>query len=256
MTCRRRLIPWRPPSLGPSGRAHHPCDLGGCGDTLTLIVAFSEMPRTVSRCPRPEDGPCRRRRVVGRRTGTTAASSTSPAAPIRAPRELERRVVLSHISARSTPPASSRRRRKGLFSNSWNGKFHLEMHLWHAVTSPCGVGPSCSNGACPGICRQLPEAQARGPGATASPAPGGRRWPGPEGRNSPSTVTPFIMWQQPHPIYLAEPRGARSRPRDARRYGERWSRPPPARLLAAARSRPRATASVRRSSRCRKTTPR
>jgi hypothetical protein len=27
---------------------------------------------------------------------------------------------------------------------------------------------------------------------------------GPEGRESPSTVNPFIMWQQPHPIYLAE----------------------------------------------------
>ena len=27
---------------------------------------------------------------------------------------------------------------------------------------------------------------------------------GPEGRKSPSTVIPFIMWQQPHPIYLAE----------------------------------------------------
>jgi hypothetical protein len=27
---------------------------------------------------------------------------------------------------------------------------------------------------------------------------------GPEGRNSPSTINPFIMWQQPHPIYMAE----------------------------------------------------
>jgi hypothetical protein len=27
---------------------------------------------------------------------------------------------------------------------------------------------------------------------------------GPEGRESPSTIGPFILWQQPHPIYLAE----------------------------------------------------
>jgi hypothetical protein len=36
---------------------------------------------------------------------------------------------------------------------------------------------------------------------------GGAWWPkmtGPEGRESPSTVNPFIMWQQPNPIYLAE----------------------------------------------------
>jgi hypothetical protein len=35
----------------------------------------------------------------------------------------------------------------------------------------------------------------------------GAWWPkmvGPEGRESPSTINPFIMWQQPHPIYLAE----------------------------------------------------
>ncbi|MES1263433.1 MAG: hypothetical protein ABUL69_03700, partial [Peristeroidobacter soli] len=35
----------------------------------------------------------------------------------------------------------------------------------------------------------------------------GAWWPkmvGPEGRESPSKVKPFIMWQQPHPIYLAE----------------------------------------------------
>ena len=27
---------------------------------------------------------------------------------------------------------------------------------------------------------------------------------GPEGRNSPSLVSPFLMWQQPHPILMAE----------------------------------------------------
>jgi hypothetical protein len=35
----------------------------------------------------------------------------------------------------------------------------------------------------------------------------GAWWPkmtGPDGRESPSTINPFIMWQQPHPIYLAE----------------------------------------------------
>ena len=35
----------------------------------------------------------------------------------------------------------------------------------------------------------------------------GAWWPkmtGPEGRESPSKINPFIMWQQPHPIYLAE----------------------------------------------------
>jgi hypothetical protein len=50
---------------------------------------------------------------------------------------------------------------------------------------------------------QLPEARAR----ARSHGLRGAWWPkmvGPEGRESPSTVNPFIMWQQPHPIYLAE----------------------------------------------------
>ncbi len=36
---------------------------------------------------------------------------------------------------------------------------------------------------------------------------GGALWPkmvGPEGRQSPSFISPLIVWQQPHPIYLAE----------------------------------------------------
>ncbi|HOF21608.1 MAG TPA: hypothetical protein PLO24_10160, partial [Bacteroidales bacterium] len=53
---------------------------------------------------------------------------TDPRAP-----ELERRVILSRYLTRiqcsgSLPPAET-----GLTYNSWFGKFHLEMHWWHAV---------------------------------------------------------------------------------------------------------------------------
>ena len=44
---------------------------------------------------------------------------------------------------------------------------------------------------------------------------------GPNGWNSPSTVNPFIMWQKPHPIYLAElVRRARGDRAVLARYGE------------------------------------
>ena len=54
-------------------------------------------------------------------------------APIREPRELERRIVLSQYltaiqCAGSMPPQET-----GLTCNSWYGKFHLEMHYWHAA---------------------------------------------------------------------------------------------------------------------------
>src|SRR5690606_41498060 len=49
----------------------------------------------------------------------------------------------------------------------------------------------------------LPRAKERAPAQGVK----GAWWPkmvGPEGRESPSTVNPFILWQQPQPIYLAE----------------------------------------------------
>src|SRR5690606_24333726 len=56
------------------------------------------------------------------------SGSTDPRAS-----ELERRVVLSQylmaINAAGTLPPQE----EGLFSNSWNGKFHLEMHPWHGA---------------------------------------------------------------------------------------------------------------------------
>ncbi len=117
--------------------------------------------------------------------------------------ELERRVVLSQYltavnSAGLYPPQE-----EGLFSNSWNGKFHLEMHAWHAAHFAAWDRPDLLERSMPWYVAQLPAARAR----AKSHGVRGAWWPkmvGPEGRESPSTVNPFIMWQQPHPIYLAE----------------------------------------------------
>jgi hypothetical protein len=118
-------------------------------------------------------------------------------------RELERRVVLSQYltavnSAGSLPPQE-----EGLFSNSWNGKFHLEMHAWHAAHFAVWGRPELLERSMPFYSSQLPAAKARAKAHKVR----GAWWPkmvGPEGRESPSKVNPFIMWQQPHPIYLAE----------------------------------------------------
>lgn len=117
--------------------------------------------------------------------------------------ELERRIVLSQYltvvnSAGVYPPQE-----EGLFSNSWNGKFHLEMHPWHAAHFAVWGRPELLERSMPWYLDHLDEAKAR---AKANGV-GGAWWPkmvGPEGRESPSKVNPFIMWQQPHPIYLAE----------------------------------------------------
>ena len=117
--------------------------------------------------------------------------------------ELERRIVMSQYltavnSAGRYPPQE-----EGLFSNSWNGKFHMEMHAWHSAHFAVWGRPGLLERSMPWYLTHLEDAKAR----AKSMGVKGAWWPkmvGPEGRESPSTVNPFIMWQQPHPIYLAE----------------------------------------------------
>lgn len=117
--------------------------------------------------------------------------------------ELERRIVLSQYqtainSAGALPPQET-----GLVQNSWYGKFHLEMHWWHAAHFPLW-GRQALLMRSLGYYRDiLPVARetARRIGCR------GARWPkmvGPEGRESPSWISPFLTWQQPHPIHFAE----------------------------------------------------
>jgi hypothetical protein len=118
-------------------------------------------------------------------------------------RELERRIVLSQYLAAINGAGYMPPQEEGLFSNSWNGKSHLEMHAWHSAHFAAWGRPELLERSMPFYQRNLPGALAR---ARANGVKGAW-WPkmvGPEGRESPSTVNPFIMWQQPHPIYLAE----------------------------------------------------
>jgi hypothetical protein len=91
----------------------------------------------------------------------------------------------------------------GLTYNSWYGKFHLEMHWWHATHFALwqrgeilekqmkyysGIYENARNTA---------EHQGYK----------GVRWPkmvGPDGRESPSTVGTYLAWQEPHVIFFAE----------------------------------------------------
>lgn len=117
--------------------------------------------------------------------------------------ELERRAVLSHYlqrvhAAGVLPPAET-----GLLANSWRGKFHLEMHWWHAAHFALwGDAASLRRGLAV-YTAALPIARetARRQGCR------GARWPkqiGPDLREAPSDIGPFLLWQQPHPIHLAE----------------------------------------------------
>ncbi len=117
--------------------------------------------------------------------------------------ELERRVVLSQYltaiqCAGTLPPQET-----GLVCNSWFGKFHLEMHWWHAVHFALWGRVDLLERSLSWYQSILPKAKA----AAELQGYRGVRWPkmtSPDGSDSPSTVGVFLIWQQPHPIYYAE----------------------------------------------------
>ncbi len=117
--------------------------------------------------------------------------------------ELERRIVLSQYltaiqCAGRTPPQES-----GLTFNSWEGKFHLEMHWWHAAHFALWNRLPLLENSLEFYRRILPRAR----GTATRQGYTGARWPkmtDPSGAESPSSVGPFLVWQQPHPIFYAE----------------------------------------------------
>jgi hypothetical protein len=117
--------------------------------------------------------------------------------------ELERRIVLSQYltaiqCAGSLPPQET-----GLTCNSWYGKFHLEMHWWHAAHFILWDRTELAEKSLAWYREILPRATQ----AAAAAGFRGARWPkmtSGEGEESPSLINPLIIWQQPHPIFLAE----------------------------------------------------
>jgi hypothetical protein len=118
--------------------------------------------------------------------------------------ELERRVVLSQYltqinCANNIPPQET-----GLTYNSWFGRPHLEMTWWHAVDFALWNHPEnirqmlewYNHTAYP-VARKIAERQGFK----------GVRWmkmTDPWAGEAPSNTGSFLIWQQPHYIYLAE----------------------------------------------------
>jgi len=117
--------------------------------------------------------------------------------------ELERRVVLSQYllavnDAGDTPPQET-----GLTYNSWFGKMHLEMIWWHQACFALWGHPEILDRSLSWYRTVLPQARniARRQGFK------GARWmkmTDPWGGEAPSNVGSYLIWQQPHLIYLAE----------------------------------------------------
>lgn len=125
------------------------------------------------------------------------SGSTDPRAA-----ELERRVVLSQYltaiqAGGDFPPQES-----GLTTSTWYGKHHTEMIWWHTAHFALWGRPAYLERALDWFRATLPTARA----IAAQRGLKGARWPkmtSPQGRDSPGG-NPLIVWNQPHPIHLAE----------------------------------------------------
>ncbi|RAR09823.1 hypothetical protein DDE82_001540 [Stemphylium lycopersici] len=119
--------------------------------------------------------------------------------------ELQRRIINSqyHIrvnsAAKNQPPQES-----GLMNNGWYGKFHMEMLIWHEAHWAVWGKQKYFDNIFPGIYETLlPSSLARAENMGWK----GARWPKMTdpitGVSSPGGINGLLLWQQPHPFYLA-----------------------------------------------------
>ena len=117
--------------------------------------------------------------------------------------ELERRVVLSQYllaiqCCGDVPPQET-----GLTYNSWFGKHHMEMIWWHQAHFPLWGHGDLLDRTLPWYGKVEPVAR----GIAERQGFKGVRWmkmTDPSGLEAPSNTGSFLIWQQPHLIYLAE----------------------------------------------------
>ncbi len=194
---------WTSPAALTEAAAHDFRLRATAGDTLAFTCAFSDAEN-----PSPADAAdfaaVRDSSAAAWRSHWTKGGmiDLADAADKRA-RELERRAILSLYLMRvnyagAFPPAET-----GLQHLSWFGKHNSEVYFLHAAQFYQWGHPELIEKGLAWYQRILPKGieQAKSEGFE------GVRWPkmaGIDGRPSPGGINPYIIWNQPNPIYLAE----------------------------------------------------
>ena len=117
--------------------------------------------------------------------------------------EIERRTVLSQYLTKVQCSSAYPPQETGLTYNSWYGKPHLEMHWWHAVHYAQWGRIELMEKSLDWYFKIADKAFA----IAKRQGFDGLRWQkmtDNEGNESPSSVGAFLIWQQPHFIYMAE----------------------------------------------------
>ncbi|MCR4903997.1 MAG: glycoside hydrolase family 65 [Butyrivibrio sp.] len=115
--------------------------------------------------------------------------------------ELERREILSMYLLRINSCLDMPPQETGLTVNSWYGKSHLEMHLWHEAWLPLWGRSELLLPSLSWYKKILDNAKANAKRNNYK----GARWPkmvGPEGIDCPSKISMLLVWQQPHILFM------------------------------------------------------
>ena len=118
-------------------------------------------------------------------------------------KELERRIILSQYLTKIQCEGNSPPQETGLTYNSWYGKPHIEMHWWHGIHFALWGRLDLLEKTMAWYDRVSPIAK------TIAQRQGyeGVRWQkmtDNDGREVPSSIGAFLIWQQPHYIYFSE----------------------------------------------------
>jgi protein-glucosylgalactosylhydroxylysine glucosidase len=170
-------------------------------DSFNLVVQFAEDLKSIRKisCSEIEKSSSNKWKLYWSDGGMIDFSGCNDKRAI----ELERRIVLSqyltavHCSGKIPPQET------GLSGNSWYGKFHLEMHFWHAAHFPLWKRSKYLENSMPWYFSIMDTAKE----VAEYQGYKGARWPKMtciNGWDSPSVIGPFLVWQQPHPIHYAE----------------------------------------------------
>ncbi len=178
----------------------HEYDIAAGGDVLRFAMTFSQVP--VEHPPYDAEGVRKASAQAWEKYWRKGAAvdftgSTDPRAA-----QLEERIILSSYltavqGAGDVPPQES-----GLTCNTWYGKHHTEMIWWHTAHFALWGHDTL-------LAKNLAWYQSQLPAArdlALLRGLQGARWAkmtGPDMRESPGG-NPLIVWNQPHPIYLAE----------------------------------------------------
>jgi hypothetical protein len=168
------------------------------GDILEFTVEFDP----IGPAPRSADGVRRAAAAHWQEFWQSGAAIDFSGSRDPRAKELERRVVLSQYLtaiqfAGDFPPSES-----GLTLSTWYQKHHTEMIWWHTAHFALWGRDQFLAKNLNAFVRALPVAREIAKGRDLR----GARWPkmiGPDWRESPGG-NPLIIWNQPHPIHLAE----------------------------------------------------